>query len=63
MVTLEIKFKSNMKTNKLCVKNNAHDAIKEAIHDCGYAGWLRFIKEKSGDLSAKNDKYVIDIMY
>lgn len=36
-------------------------AKKQAIRLAGYAGWLKFIQDADGDLSAENDQFRVDI--
>lgn len=36
-------------------------AKQQAIRLAGYAGWLKFIQDEDGDITASNDKFVVDI--
>ena len=36
-------------------------AKQQAIRLAGYAGWLKFIQDSDGDLSAENDQFRVDI--
>ena len=64
MLTVEIKLKNDeKKVVYLGTHNTMHEAKGVVVNTCGYAGWLSFIKERSGDVRATNDKYIVDIMY
>lgn len=64
MMTVEIKLRSNeKKVVYLGTHNNLYEAKGVVVNTCGYAGWLEFVREKGGDIRAKNDKYIVDIMY
>ena len=36
-------------------------AKQQAIRLAGYAGWLRFIQDADGDITASNDTFKVDI--
>lgn len=42
--------------------NDVHDAKDTAIRIARYAGFLNFEKDRSGDLSAKNRIFKVDIV-
>ena len=50
-------------TQKVTVEyfNTAWQAKQQAIRLAGYAGWLKFIQDSDGDLSAENDQFRVDI--
>ena len=62
MMTLEVK---NTQGKSLHVEtfNTQYEAKNQAIRMCGYAGFLKFVKERGGDITASNSKYKVDIMY
>ena len=44
------------------VSNTVYESKRTAIRLAAYAGWLRFERERGGDLHAENSNYVINIM-
>jgi hypothetical protein len=64
MMTVEIKMKHDeSKVVYFGTHHDMRDAKSVVISTCGHAGWLSFVKERSGDVRATNDKYIVDIMY
>lgn len=59
MVCMEIR-KGNL---KFAVEyfNAMWQAKQQAIRLAGYAGWLKFIQDADGDITASNDQFVVDI--
>lgn len=63
MLTIEIKLNDESKVVYFGTHHDMREAKGVVISTCGHAGWLEFVREKGGDIRAKNDKYIVDIMY
>lgn len=50
-------------TQKVTVEyfNAVWQAKQQAIRLAGYAGWLKFIQDADGDITASNDQFRVDI--
>lgn len=50
-------------TQKVTVEyfNTVWQAKQQAIRLAGYAGWLKFIQDADGDMTAENDQFRVDI--
>lgn len=59
MVCMEITANNNKVTVEYF--DAMWQAKKQAIRLAGYAGWLKFIQDADGDMTASNDQFKIDI--